>query len=417
MPETKKKLVNRRNFLDILTKVTALGSLSLSPLSVLANKGDRMLPGSEDEHCFLTQPYLQALNANQISIRWITGKPSYSWVEYGEGVVMNQKIHAVTDGLVDANNRVNEVVIEGLVPGRQYQYRVVSKEIVEFQPYKLTYGKTINTPAYSFSTINPAATEVRWLVLNDIHDRPKSYAELLKLNKEEPYDYVFLNGDMFDYQTDEKQIIDHLLTPCTDCFASVKPMLFVRGNHETRGKFARNLKDYFTNPGGQYFSYKWGPVFAIALDTGEDKEDDHPVYAGIVDFDTYREQQALWLEKQMQTDAYKKAKYRVVMMHIPPFYSGDWHGSTHVRKLFSPLFDKYKVDMVISGHTHKYGIHPPVSGTHNYPIIIGGGPTEGKRTLIKVKADAKSLQLRMLRDDATEIGNYNVDARMIDDPK
>ena len=73
--------------------------------------------------------------------------------------------------------------------------------------------------------------------------------------------------------------------------------------------------------------------------------------------------------------------------------------------------------MVISGHTQKYGIHPPVSGTHNYPIIIGGGPTDGKRTLIKVKADAKCLQLRMLRDDATEIGNYNVDARMIDDHK
>ena len=88
----------------------------------------------------------------------------------------------------------------------------------------------------------------------------------------------------------------------------------------------------------------------------------------------------------MKSSAYRKAKYKVVMMHIPTFYSGDGHGTLHCRKLFSPLFDKYKIDVLICGHTHTYGVHPPVAGKHRYPIIIGGGPTKGKRTLIKVKA-------------------------------
>lgn len=410
MDTSKIRGLDRRKFLGSFSKAAALSTLSFSPLSLLAKAPGSPSRPSEGAHVFLTQPYLQAVSATEMSIRWITQKPSYSWVEITEGGA-TRKVHGVTDGLVTAYNRIHEIVIPGLTPGKEYSYRVASKEITDFQPYKVTYGETLYSSEFSFTTANPLAGETSWLVLNDIHDRPASFAHLLKLNGDDPYDFVFLNGDMFDYQTDEKQVIDHLLTPCTENFATHKPLMFVRGNHETRGKFARNLKDYFTNPGNHYFTFQYGPVFAIALDTGEDKEDTHPVYAGIVDFDSFREQQALWLEKQLQSPAYKKAKYRVVFMHIPPFYSGDGHGTLHCRKLFSPLFDKYKVDLVISGHTHRYGVHPPSAGNHTYPIIIGGGPTEGKRTLIKVKANRQQLDLQMLCDDGTEAGTYQIKSK------
>jgi predicted phosphodiesterase len=410
MSEQNTTSLNRRHFLGSITRATALGAASLSPFAALAEEQQAATAPVAADHIFLARPYLQAAGTGSISIRWITARPSYSWVEYGEQGAYDKKAHAVTEGLVNAYNRVHEVVIEGLQPGKTYNYRVVSKDIKEFLPYKLTYGETIQSDTYTFSTIDPGAKEVSWLIFNDIHDRPESFGHLIKLNKD-PYDYVFLNGDMFDYQTDEQQIIDHLLTPCTESFASNKPMIFVRGNHETRGKYARQLKDYFSSPGGQYFTFQWGPVFAIALDTGEDKEDSTPVYAGIVDFDSYRVKQAAWLEQQMQSKAFKKAKYRVVMMHIPPQYSGDWHGAAHCKQLFSPLFDKYKVDIVISGHTHKYGIHPPVVGQHNYPVIIGGGPKDGNRTIMRVQANQEKLSLLMLKDDGTEAGRYEVVAK------
>jgi UDP-2,3-diacylglucosamine pyrophosphatase LpxH len=75
---------------------------------------------------------------------------------------------------------------------------------------------------------------------------------------------------------------------------------------------------------------------------------------------------------------------------------------------FVPLFNKYKVDMVISGHTHRYGVFAPEKGKHDYPIIIGGGPKEEKRTLIKVNASQHKLNLKMLKDDGTEVGRYTV---------
>ncbi|HMR85521.1 MAG TPA: metallophosphoesterase family protein [Niabella sp.] len=401
--------VKRREFIGNISKAGILGILGVGNNATLIKDVNAFTAIPEEGHIFLSQPYLQAPAINSMNILWITNKLCYSWVEYGEGDKLDQKAHQVTDGLVNAYNRVNNVHLPNLKPDTRYSYRVISKEITGFQPYKITYGETIISGTKTFTTVNPNATEVSWLVLNDIHDRPHSFAHLIKLNGNDPYDYVFLNGDMFDYQTDEQQLINHLLKPCTDSFAGSAPFLFVRGNHETRGKFARDIADYFASPSGKYYySYQWGPVYNIVLDTGEDKPDDHEVYAGIVDFDSYRRQQAAWLEKEMQTKAFKTSPFRVVMMHIPHFYSGDWHGTLHCRELFAPLFDKYKVDLFIAGHTHKYGVFAPEKGKHNYPIIIGGGPKEGNRTLIKVKASQQEINLRMLKDDGSEVGSYRI---------
>ena len=405
----KKSSLPRRAFLAGISQAGIFGTLAASPLAALASEADHTATLPETGHVLLTRPYLQAPTPESICINWITSKLCYSWVEYGEGNLLDKKAHTISDGFVEAYNRVNCIRLHGLKPSTTYRYKVFSKEITDFQPYKLTYGETISSEEATFTTPGLNAKEVSWLVLNDIHDRPESFGPLVKLNGEDHYDYVFLNGDMFDYQTNEQQLIDHLINPCTESFASAKPFLFVRGNHETRGKFARELKNYFSNiDDGQYFSYTAGPVFNIVLDTGEDKEDTHPVYAGIVNFDDYRRQQAAWLEKQMQTNAFKKAKFRVVMMHIPHYHSGEWHGPVHCREMFGPLFNKYKIDLLISGHTHRYGVHEPEAGKHNFPIIIGGGPKNGNRTLIKVKANQQTLNLQMLRDDGVEVGRYTL---------
>ncbi len=409
---TKNNHLQRRQFIGKLTKAGLLGTIAATPVGSLARSVEAYTARPAEGHVFLSPPYLQAPAPDGMTIMWITNKLCYSWVEFGEGDQLNQKAHEVNSGLVNAYNRINEVRLHGLKPGTQYSYRVVSKEITDFKPYDLKYGETITSPVLHFTTPDPKAKKVSWLVMNDIHDRPHSIPHLMQLNGTDPYDFVFFNGDMFDYQTDEQQLIDHMLQPCTDTFAGSTPFLFVRGNHETRGKFARQLEHYFANPDNRYyFSFQRGPVHFIALDTGEDKADSAPVYGGIVDFDAYRREQAAWLAREMQTPAFKKAAFRVVMMHIPHYYSGDWHGTMHCRELFAPLFEKAKIDLLLSGHTHKYGVHAPKPGEHSYPIIIGGGPKEGNRTLIKVKADEKTLAVQMLRDDGQEVGSYTLNSK------
>lgn len=402
--ETKRK--SRRDFLAGVSRAAALGAVAgLVPITGAIGKEQASGLRLDASSPFMVLPYLQALTPDSVDIMFMTRKLAYSWIEYGE-TSLDRKAHAIHCGLVEAHNQLNCIRLSNLRPDTTYRYRVATKEITQFRPYDLKYGELAHTETFTFRTPGPGTKEVSCLILNDIHDRPNSFGELLRLNGDEPYDFVALNGDMFDHQENEAQLVDHLLTPCTHLFASSIPFLMIRGNHETRGKYAREFRDYFSYSGGQYyFAFQWGPVHWTVLDSGEDKEDTHPVYGGIVDFDGFREEQAKWLEAEMQKAAFKAARFRVVFMHIPPYHSGEWHGTLHCRKVFGPLFEKYGVDMVISGHTHRFGVHAP-DKDHAYPIVIGGGPKEGNRTLIKLKADTKRLQVIMIRDDGERVGEY-----------
>ena len=390
----------RRNFLQV-AGAGALASL-VSPLEVFAGaERAKVIQTTEFE-----TPYLQNLSSTQATVFVIDTADSVTWVELVDGGT-TRKIVNQQDGFLEAGRGPKSFKINNLVPGKEYTYRVFRKEIILFKPYDLQYGETRKTRDYTFKTPSPSSESVSCLIMNDIHDRPHSFAHLMSLNSE-PYEFVVFNGDTFDYQTDEAQLIDHLFLPTGSLFSAEKPMVMIRGNHETRGKYARDFKNYFIYPDNQYyFSFQQGPVHFIVLDTGEDKPDDAEVYGGIVNFDAFREEQAQWLEELMRTKIYRKSPYKVVLMHIPPFHSGDWHGTMHCRELFAPLFEKYKVDVVISGHTHRHGVHL-ANDEHSFPIVIGGGPQEGKRTIIHLAADRSKLSIAMKDDSGRIVGELTI---------
>lgn len=400
---------SRRSF---LTKaiVGISGSVVATGLPLSAFASNQNTDSLDTAHNFLTKPYLQAPTIDSITIMWLTSQFCLNWVEYGETEKLGTKAQQCTHGMMNINSRINTVTLNNLKPNTKYYYKVFSKQITDFRPYKITFGDIISSETHHFQTLNPKTKEVSWLVLNDIHDRPESFGELIQLNENKPYDFVFLNGDMFDYQTDENQIINNLLDPCS-LFSTEKPFMFVRGNHETRGKYSRNLLDYYYNyDKKEYYSFKMGPVFTIVLDTGEDKKDSHPVYGGTVNYDSYREEQAIWLEKQMKSKSFKNAPFRVVMMHIPHYHSDEEHGTTECRRLFGSLFEKYKIDLFVAGHTHEYGMFEP-NKDHSYHFVIGGGPETGTRTLIRIDANSKVLNLQILNDSGKEIGLFQLNTK------
>ena len=76
----------------------------------------------------------------------------------------------------------------------------------------------------------------------------------------------------------------------------------------------------------------------------------------------------------------------------------------HGQKVFGTILNKVKVDLLVSGHTRQYGIDPKVESQHIYPIVIGG-PKEGSRTIIRVKADEASFALKMLGNSRQVVDN------------
>lgn len=357
------------------------------------------------------RPYLQAPQRDQIIVRWITHASSHSWVEFGESPTeLNRKALQVEEGMIQSDNTIHAITLKGLQPGRTYFYRAVSREVKDFTRRNVAFGATEASEVHRFQAMAPEAEKVEFLMFNDIHDRPESFTQLLKLHEGGKQDFVFLNGDMFNNGQDENQIVDHLLRPLTEQFASHTPFYFGRGNHETMGSYSRQLRDYFDGAEQKfYYSFCWGPLCALVLDTGEAQADDSAVHGGMVAFDPYREAQARWLEQEVQKPAFKNAKFRVVFVHIPPFYmSNPVHASQHSRALWGPILNAAKIDLMLCGHTHKHGVHPAVTGQHAFPIVIGGGPKDGKRTLTHVRIDHERLQLTMKDDTGRIVGELSV---------
>lgn len=388
---------NRRRFLEAL----ALAGITLPNISIAQENSSNEI---ENEFSFVVPAYLQNQTETGISIFTILSKDAFAWLEIlDNGGNVQKKIYQSEDGMINANTDFFHFTIEDAP--RSFRYRIKAKEMQKFDPYKIVYGQEIETPIFEAKLAKNNQEQIRCLVYNDVHEEKSSYRDLIPHQDISPYDFFVLNGDSFHYVTNQQDITEKLIKPI-EFFATSKPFIMNRGNHETRGSFARNFKRYFGYPDNKYYqAFKRGPIFWIMLDSGEDKPDNHEVYAGTVDYDNYRKEQAKWPEKVLQSKERKSAQHTVVISHIPIFHSDDWHGTLDNRACFHPLFQKYKIDAMISGHTHQYGYYP-ADKDHNYPVFIGGGPKVGKRTIIDVAGNNKSLNIRMTRDDGTELGLF-----------
>ena len=71
------------------------------------------------------------------------------------------------------------------------------------------------------------------------------------------------------------------------------------------------------------------------------------------------EEQRGWLEKVLRKNS---AKWTIVAMHQPIYSTGNERDNPELQELFLPLFDKYKVDLVLQGHDHTYGRTYPLKG-------------------------------------------------------
>ena len=326
-------------------------------------------------------PYLQNVGETTATVLWFTNKNCVSRVEYSTGDNFRtfprwgglvQTAVASHHGLIDAHSRVHRIVLSGLQPGTEYRYRIVSKEITQFEPYEVLYGITVVSEIFRFQTWDQRDNSVNFCVINDIHENQDRLAAILDTVPWEGLDMVFLNGDTLNHFEDDEQIFEGFLDSCVKFFAREIPFIFVRGNHETRGKKARHLIDYLaTKENRFYYSFSHGPVRFLVLDSGEDKPDGHPVYAGLADFDRYRDLQAEWLKKEAESASFQAAAFQVAICHIPPFGGNNWHGEQYLRRVWNPVFNETGIDLLICGHTHQL-LRLDADENHNYPILING---------------------------------------------
>jgi predicted phosphodiesterase len=316
-------------------------------------------------------PYLQHPAADGMTIVWHTNKKCVSKVEYGIGNVLTNTAISSHHGLIDNHKTSHIIRLTGLKPGTQYGYRVVSREFVGYrQQHLVTWGETVTGQTYRFTTLDPKKERFSFCVVADHHQREDELKAMMQEESWQGIEFAVYNGDMIGDFMDSEQMFTSFIDASVECFAANRPFIFVRGNHDMRGRYARNIPDFIPSfDGRSYFSFNHGPVHFIVLDTGEDKQDGHEYYNGLVDCDNYLKAETQWLKQDIESAGCRNATYRIVFCHIPLLPGGNY-GTARAYKNFGSLLNEAKVDMALSGHLHRLRHVPPAGGKNAYDQIV-----------------------------------------------
>ena len=357
------------------------------------------MAATAQEFKFNHGPYLQNMGNDEVTVYFTTNKEAFSWVEVtGDRWTKPQKFATMFAGQYDAYTKENRVRITGLRPGVKYRYRLISKEITKYQPYSIQYGDSIATSWEEFYTLNPNQKSFTFALTNDGHDNPGKVKELLGKVQLNNMDMIFYLGDMISHYEKEEAPYYAYIDPSVELFAKNKPFISIRGNHEMRGKLTRKYMNVIGCPNDRFYNIAYfGNTAIIMLDTGEDKPDSQPVYAGMNSYDNYRMEQVEWLKKEAATKRFKAAKNKIVLMHIYPKVTEknadipEEYAAKELAKHFLPLFNEIGIDLTISGHTHRYFLTEKGECGNNFPMIANDN-----KSIMVVKSDKKGINVKIV---------------------
>lgn len=351
-------------------------------------------------------PYLQMayskkvtefINTASVTIRWWTDVPTIGRVVYssepeyellGQGSPIVEETAAVKD---------HKITLTGLKPSQQYRYYIGGTVVTQPPSFPVILEKS---PDHFFKTPPLPGTKqkVKMWVLGDfgytnpyppVANRQDSvinaWKDFMNVNKTGPMDLWLWLGDNAYEQGNEQEYQRRIFLKDStryDFMFRQTPFYATPGNHDyydgtkpgddlTPNRLGKNVHYYsvvdnFKNGEGggepslteaySYYSFDYANIHFISLDTwGFEKPGDD--YKKILDPNGV---QAQWLKRDLaKANANPDINWVIVFTHMPP-YTGGSHNSDveddliHIRKNLVPILDAYKVDMVVTGHSHGY---------------------------------------------------------------
>lgn len=278
------------------------------------------------------------------------------------------------------------VKLIGLSSGKRYKIRAHSMQVLsEAEGGALKTRKKLVSPEIEFAAADLSKEKIKFLVINDMHEDTGKLSELLAHSK--GMDFTLFNGDMVNYMRSRNQMLRTFFTPAS--LNTHAPVYYSRGNHEARGAYADNFMEFSPTPTGfPYFAFRQGPAFFIVLDAGEDKPDGAKEYFDTANFDEFRLRQGAWMKEITKTDDYKNASKRVIVVHIPPFLkSMNWRGAVHFSEVLFESMKGEKIDLILSGHLHRFLVEKASPETLNAPIAVCSNEDAFRVEISKDKID------------------------------
>lgn len=120
----------------------------------------------------------------------------------------------------------------------------------------------------------------------------------------------------------------------------------------------RPLRDRLQDPGTPAVSRHWRPQFAFPVQDVPEGLEETVYYidyqgARIISLDSSkdREAQVHWLRRVLENNP---NRWTIIAFHHPIFSPASDRDNRELRELWKPVFDEFKVDLVLNGHDHTY---------------------------------------------------------------
>jgi acid phosphatase type 7 len=363
-------------------------------------------------------PYLQQVSASAALVVWATREAGSADVRFDSGgstriaTASTRRVSAATSGL-GYDYYHHEARLSSLSPATTYAYEA----FVDGQAVPDGAGQVRTAPSRGTGT-------VRFVAFGDSGTGSPEQRQIGQRLAGETFDLALHAGDIA-YGNDSGTG-DATYRTYQDWFFGIygswlntRPLFPAEGNHDSRpsNDNGRAYLDLFSLPRNgatasapdhaeRYYSFDYGPVHFIALDTEFAFQDS-----------ARRAEQIAWLDNDL---ASTDQPWKVAFYHRSPYSAGGEHGSdTLVRSTFGPLLERHGVQLALTAHEHTYERTIPIragsSGTAVTYIVTGGGggpvypsgrdwwtaASASRHHYIRAAADACTLTLAAVGLDGT----------------
>jgi uncharacterized protein (TIGR03437 family) len=294
-------------------------------------------------------PYLQSAGADHITVMWCTLDRNNGAVQYADDRTFRapRTASARVREFRPAETNLRETFyqyqadITGLTPGTQYFYRILAD------------GQNLLPDAppddLRFQTASPGP--FTFIAMGDNGELTSGARSIAAALESERPSFVIALGDLAYENATFAEFQQNYFEPLRNVMGRV-PFFPVMGNHEYyTGKGAPAVAIHSVPAGtvppadrGRYYSFDWGDVHFVVLDTND------PLEAAVRGTGRMLD----WLDNDLEST---RKFWRVACFHRPA-YPNDHHKddplTVLVRERVTPILEKYDVQLVLNGHEHNY---------------------------------------------------------------
>jgi len=356
-------------------------------------------------------PMLQNYAETSMGISFAVSALANGFVIYGEKPDLSDGKMVKCGGFrtTEISDKVSQIRLTGLKPATTYYYRIGADRIDYKDGYNMkNLGREEDWHIYHFTTAGKDAKS-HFCVINDTHAHWATFGRCIEKIVRLSPSCVIWNGDACNCEEQQDDLVRIFLKPEIERkdYATEIPYVFCPGNHDVRGMASRHLERtfLFRQPEerrpkdwdlSRNFAIRMGQIALIGLDTGEDKLDDHPAFAGLFNSEQYRVAQTDWLKDALKRPEIAEAPYLVAFCHIPLLDDNPRRNPGDVlpkdeagrydqgfamwqrtcANLWTPLLQEVHCQLIITAHQHRYRYYAPTE-ERTWGQIVGGGPDTG----------------------------------------